>query len=68
MTAILFLVAAVVIATVGILILVLINKKPSKTSLSSIDEFARRKKALAPRRSATPERGTGGEARRSRGA
>lgn len=65
MTAILFLLAAVVMAAIGIVAILLVNRKPPKSSLSSIDEFARRKQALAPRR---PADRSGHDAPRRRGA
>lgn len=49
MSAVIFLLGAVVVAAVGIAILIYVTREPSKSSLSSIDDFTRRKQALAPR-------------------
>ncbi|RIK05702.1 MAG: hypothetical protein DCC49_12310 [Acidobacteria bacterium] len=49
MSAIIFLLGAVVIAAIGIGVLVYVSKEPPRSSLSSIDDFARQKQAMAPR-------------------
>lgn len=57
MSAIIFLLGAVVVAAIGIAVLVYVSKEPPRSSLSSIDDFARQKQAMAPR--ATPGRHKG---------
>lgn len=49
MSAIIFLLGAVVVAAIGIAVLVYASKEPPRSSLSSIDDFARQKQAMAPR-------------------
>lgn len=49
MSAIIFLAGAVVIAAIGIAVLVYVSKEPPRSSLTSIDDFARQKQAMAPR-------------------
>lgn len=53
MSAIMFLLGAVIVAAIGITVLHFVNREPPKSSLSSIDDFMRQKEALAPKKMPT---------------